>query len=157
MTAEQYILSMQGNIFPSLGVCALLALFSYGTGGLILKTRGILAFTSGFALTGIISFLLFPLPYSRTALQIAVGIASLFSLPGIYFLWKDFLQNKVLFISGTVLFIFLSASALLPPYAWDEQVYQIELLSRYLQNNSKAVLADNSYSAWPGFLQFFLL
>ena len=157
MTAEQYILSMQGNIFPSLGVCALLALFSYGTGGLILKTRGILAFTFGFALTGIISFLLFPLPYSRTALQIAVGIASLFSLPGIYFLWKDFLQNKVLFISGTVLFIFLSASALLPPYAWDEQVYQIELLSRYLQNSSKAVLADNSYSAWPGFLQFFLL
>ena len=157
MTAEQYILNMQGNIFPALAVCALLALFSYGIGGLILKQRGIPAFTFGFALTGIISFLLFPLPYSRAALQIAVGLASVFALPGIYFLWKDFLQNKLLFVSGTVMFIFLSASALLPPYAWDEQVYQIELLSRYLQNNSKAVLADNSYSAWPGFLQFFLL
>ena len=157
MTAEQYILNMQGNIFPAFAVCALLALFSYGTGGLILKTRGILAFAFGFALTGIISFLFFPLPYSRAALQITVGIASVFSLPGIYFLWKDFLQNKLLFAVGAVMFIFLSASALLPPYAWDEQVYQIELLSRYLQNSSKAVLADNSYSAWPGFLQFFLL
>ncbi len=157
MTAEQYILNLQGNIFPALAVCALLALFSYGTGGLILKQRGILAFTFGFALTGIISFLFFPLPYSRTALQIAAALASVFSLPGIYFLWKDFLQNKLLFTAGAIIFIFLSASALLPPYAWDEQVYQIELLSRYLQNNSKAVLADNSYSAWPGFLQFFLL
>ena len=157
MTTEQYILNMQGNIFPALTVCALLALFSYGTGGLILKRRGIIAFSFGFALVGIVSFLFFPLPYSRITLQIAVGIASIFSLAGIYFLWKDFLQNKLLFASGAGLFIFLSASALLPPYAWDEQVYQIELLSRYLQNSSKAFIPDNSYSAWPGFLQFFLL
>lgn len=157
MTAEQYILNMQGNIFPALAVCTLLALFSYGIGGLILKRRGIIAFAFGFALAGIVSFLFLPLPYSRITLQIAVGTASIFSLPGIYFLWKDFLQNKLLFVSGAGMFIFLSASALLPPYAWDEQVYQIELLSRYLQNSSKAFLPDNSYSAWPGFLQFFLL
>ena len=157
MTAEEYILNMQGNVFPALAVCALLALFSYGIGGLFLKRNGILSFALGFALAGILSFLFFPLPYSRKALQIAAGIASFFSLAGVCFLWKDFLQNKLLFSAGAVLFIFLSASALLPPYAWDEQVYQLELLSRYLQSSSKAVLADNSYSAWPGFLQFFLL
>lgn len=157
MTAEQYIFLLQGDSFLAVAVCALFSLAALGIGGVILKRGDLSAFTLGIAVTGIFSLLFFPLPCGKAALHITSATAGLFALPGIYFLWKNFLENKLLFAVCGLLFFFLSASALLPPGGWDEQVYQIELLSRYLQNSSKAVLPDNSYSAWPGFLQFFLL
>ena len=157
MTAEQYIFLLQGDSFLAVTVCALFSLAALGIGGLILKRRDLPAFCLGIAVIGILSFLFFPLPCGKITLRITSAAAGIFALPGIYFLWKNFLENKLIFAVCGLLLFFLSASALLPPCGWDEQVYQIELLSRYLQNGSKAVLSDNSYSAWPGFLQFFLL
>ena len=157
MSAEQYILLLQGNALPALSVCALFALGAWGVGGVILRRGDFIAFALGVFVFGTASLCLFPLPYSKISLQIAVSAVSVFALFGVYFAWKSFLAQKLLWCVCLLIFIFLVSSALLPPYAWDEQVYQIELLSRYMQNGSKQFIADNTYSAWPGFLQFFLL
>ena len=49
--------------------------------------------------------------------------------------------------------LFTLASAFLPPYSWDEQVYQTALWMRF---PGLPVLADNPYSAYPLLPQFFL-
>ena len=49
--------------------------------------------------------------------------------------------------------VFTLASALLPPYGWDEQVYQTALLVRH---PGLPVLGDNPYSAYPLLPHFFL-
>lgn len=48
-------------------------------------------------------------------------------------------------------------SALFPPYAWDEQTYQVAVLASWLQSGSTAPLPDNPYSAFPLLFQFFAL
>lgn len=53
--------------------------------------------------------------------------------------------------------LFTFASALFPPYGWDEQVYQTALLRRFLAEGSAAVRMDNPYSAYPSLPHFALM
>ncbi len=48
-------------------------------------------------------------------------------------------------------------SALLPPYAWDEQVYQIALPVSYIADGTTALRLDNSYSGFPSMPHFVML
>lgn len=53
--------------------------------------------------------------------------------------------------------LYMLGSALIPPYAWDEQTYQLALPVRWLATGSAAATADNPYSAFPSLPQFILL
>ncbi len=48
-------------------------------------------------------------------------------------------------------------SALLIPYAWDEQTYQLAVVRHWLRLGSVAPLADNPYSFFPSLFQLLLL
>ena len=54
-----------------------------------------------------------------------------------------------------LLFLVFLGSALLPPYAWDEQTYQLALPLRYLQSGSFAPTPDNPYSFYPALTSWF--
>lgn len=49
---------------------------------------------------------------------------------------------------------YLLGSALIPPYSWDEQTYQLALPVQWLAAGSAAAAADNPYSAFPSLPQF---
>ncbi len=52
---------------------------------------------------------------------------------------------------------YMLGSALIPPYAWDEQTYQLALPWRWLTTGASGVRLDNPYSAYPALPQFVLL
>ena len=60
---------------------------------------------------------------------------------------------KACAVSG--LFLFFLASALLPPYSWDEQTYQLAVPLRCLQSGTFAPFPDNPYSYYPPFTGWF--
>ena len=123
MSAEQYILLLQGNAPLAVAICVLFALGAWGLGGVILRRDDFIAFALGVFAFGLASLCIYPLPYSRVSLQIAVSVISVFALFGIYFAWKSFLAQKLLWCVCLLIFIFLASSALLPPYAWDEHTW----------------------------------
>jgi len=157
MSTAGYILQMQGHVFPVIAVCALFALASLGIGGALTRRCDCIAFALGMVVIALLSLLLLPLPGGGRLLRTAYFALAVPAVWGGYMLARGLGKNLPATICGSVLFLLFLGAALLPPYGWDEQVYQIELLSRYLQNGSQAVLSDNSYSAWPGLFQSFLL
>ncbi|MBQ9503326.1 MAG: hypothetical protein IJU70_14325 [Lentisphaeria bacterium] len=157
MSTADYILQMQGQVFPALAVCVLFALAALGIGGALTRRCDVLAFSLGMVVIALLSLLLLPLPRGRTGLYAAYFVLVPPAVFGGCLLERDFRKAPAAVVCGSALFLLFLGAALLPPYGWDEQVYQIELLSRYLQNGSQAVLADDPYSAWPGLLQSFLL
>ena len=157
MSTAGYILQMQGHVLPALAVCALFALASLGIGGALTKRCDCIAFVLGMVVIALLSLVLLPLPGGGWILRAAYFFVAVPAIFGGYLLVRGPGKNLSAIVCGSVLFFLFLGAALLPPYGWDEQVYQIELLSRYLQNGSQSVLSDNSYSAWPGLFQSFLL
>jgi len=157
VSASEYILLMQGDLLPALGVVLLFSLACPGIGGALTKRCDGISFALGMVVLGLVFAAVFPIPRSRGALAAVYFSLVPPALFGGYLFVRALRQNAGSVICGSLLFAFFLGSALLPPYSWDEQVYQVELLSRYLRNGSQAVLPDNPYSAWPGFLQSFLL
>jgi hypothetical protein len=78
---------------------------------------------------------------------------------GIHDLYKTAKKNKIScwwYLLFAAIMVYTLGNALYPPYAWDEQVYQISLLRRYCAAGSGAVCLDNPYSAYPSLPHFAL-
>lgn len=138
-------------LFAAAAAAALLSAF-YGCGrALMLRMpkNNFSAFGSGTALFMIIFSLLPPERY------LLWGVVTPFALWGI---WCALKEMKTFPLSSTalaLLFLFFLGSALMPPYSWDEQTYQLALPVRYLQCGSFAPVPDNPYSYYPAFTSWF--
>ena len=157
MTTLQYIQFLVGDPLTAVGTCLLFSLASFGLGYLLIKRDDCIAFALGMFILGYLAFLFFPLPCPASGLTLCVVFLTFPALAGLYRLAVLCRRKPILLTVGLILLLCFAGSALLLPAAWDEQVYQIELLCRYMSNASAGVLKDNPYSAWPGFLQSFLL
>lgn len=160
ISTAEFIISQQPGILYSLTLCAVYALAAFAAGCLISRRSDVIAFAAGLLISGVFffsAFSLVPGVWTACGNKTVILLLLVFACCGIFFLFRSLYKKTLLFLSGGLLFAVLAGSALLPPYSWDEQVYQLGLLSRYCFNRSIAVLPDNPYSAWPGFLQFFLL
>ncbi|MBR2374484.1 MAG: hypothetical protein IKA87_09680, partial [Lentisphaeria bacterium] len=76
----------------------------------------------------------------------------------LYGLWCGARELKEFPWSGgwlAVLTLFFWGSALMIPYSWDEQTYQLALPLRYLQYGSFAPVPDNPYSFYPALTSWF--
>lgn len=151
MTFESYLFFLQKDVPAVLGTTALYALGALGIGGLAVKKNDLAAFALGLILIAVLNecFQLLRYPFAAAAVLMP------FALFGVYRLFRFAMREKALFFTGTALTALFAGSALLIPDSWDGQVYQLELLARYQAAGSTAVLADNTYSAWPGLLQSF--
>jgi len=85
------------------------------------------------------------------------GIMFLFAVPGGYFAVAGLKKCWKTALIFTLIFLPFLAAMFLPPSSWDEQVYQLSLLKRYLTADSTAVLMDNPYSAYPSLGQLWVL
>ena len=135
-----------------MGAALLLLGAFYGCGKLILRAypnEELIAFSVGCAL--FMTFLAL-LPPVRGLLFAALLP---FSCWGIWKLPAAVRKNpgKSLFIS--LFFLAALGSALLIPYAWDEQTYQLALPLRCLQNGSNGPFTDNPYSFYPALTGWF--
>ncbi len=151
MALDAYILSMQAPVWRVFAALILLSAAAFGAGTLLLRRRDdpFMAFALGVVLLGVAGLLpwrLLPDWVQPLLLLPAAGC-------GLRFLAAGGLRFPrwmlLLALSGAV----TAASALLPPYSWDEQVYQTLLPIRF---PSLPILSDNPYSAYPLLPQFFL-
>lgn len=129
----------------------LLAAF-YGTGKLLLRSfprEHLIAFGCGTALFMTFFSLLPGKPF------LLWGTALPFALWGIWKAFQDIRKAPFPFLAGSLFFLFTLGSALLLPYAWDEQTYQLAVPLRMLQEKSFAPAADNPYSFYPGLTGWF--
>ena len=62
MSAEQYILLLQGNALTAMSICAVFALGAWGVGGAILRRGDFIAFALGVFVLGFASLCVYPLP-----------------------------------------------------------------------------------------------
>ena len=152
MTLEAFIRTLGGAWWQAPAVLALLAAASFGIGTLILP-RGYDRFTrislgaALIALAGLLPHRLLP-PWAEVLLLLP------FAGYGVWSLVRRHADVKAPVVIAAALWgVFTLASALLPPYGWDEQVYQTALLMR---DPGLPVRLDNPYSAYPLLPQFFL-
>lgn len=83
------------------------------------------------------------------------GIALPFAIYGAWLLAKEarnFPLSSAVFV---ILFLFFMGSALMIPYSWDEQTYQLALPLRYLQCGNFSPVPDNPYSYYPALTSWF--
>ncbi|MGE4564298.1 MAG: hypothetical protein AB7F32_05465 [Victivallaceae bacterium] len=90
------------------------------------------------------------------------SLASLLAIPALYgarelrdIHWRQFDPTATVLLAAGGLAML--GSALLIPYAWDEQTYQLAVVRHWLQLGSVAPLADNPYSYFPSLFQLLLL
>ena len=152
MTLEAFIHSLCGTWWQAPAAFLLLAAASFGVGTLILR-RGYDRFTrvalgaALLALAGLLPHHLLP-PWAEVLLLLP------FAGFGVWSLARRHADVKApVVIVAAAWGVFTLASALLPPYAWDEQVYQTALLMR---DPGLPVRLENPYSAYPLLPQFFL-
>lgn len=90
------------------------------------------------------------------------SLAALLAIPALYgarelreIRWRQFdpLATALLAAGGLAML----GSALLIPYAWDEQTYQLAVVRHWLRLGSVAPLTDNPYSFFPSLFQLLLL
>ena len=152
MTLDAFIHSLCVGWWQAPAALVMLAAAASGAGALLLP-RGYGNFIRiglGAVLVAMIGLLphhLLP-PWADVLLLLPLagyGVWSLPRRPG----WK----KLPVVIAAAMWGVFTLASALLPPYGWDEQVYQTALLVRH---PGLPVLADNPYSAYPLLPHFFL-
>ncbi len=126
---------------------------SFGAGKLLLYKQKdiqvIPACACGLILCGVLTLFL-PVQMLFYALAAA-------ALPGVWFAVKALKANWKYALFFGLLFLTLLPAAFLPPSSWDEQVYQIALIKRYLALNSTDVLPNNPYSAYPSLGQLLTL
>lgn len=134
------------SIFPSVLSCAVLLFCSFGIGSLFREKSAFITFASGFAVLSFIGWI-FP-TLTTLAIPLAV-LLSLCAICGSYKLFSSLSKEYRYYLVGAGIFLAASGSYLIPPYSWDECVYQTALLKHYVENQSNAVLADNPFSAFP--------
>ena len=139
-------------VWQTLGTAVLILSAFFGFGKLLLRSFP-KEHTVSFAL-GTACFMTFfaLLPPSRNVLWAAVLPFSCWGIRELFPAIKSSPGRAAL-----VAFLFLAflGSALLPPYAWDEQTYQLALPLRYLRNSSFAPCPDNPYSFYPALTSWF--
>ncbi len=170
MNFDEWIISMQGSVGGALGTLALLLLAMLGLGGAFLSALRPAPFRRGcFLLTsGVVGFNVLALLVRLTEPAVFVlpswGLALLLLVPAVFgarllarvpaAAWG---REKWLLAALGAAGLYTLGSALCAPYSWDEGVYQVALLRRYLVSGSTAVLPDNPYSAFPALPQFVML
>ena len=134
-------------VYDSLIATAILLLSAYGAGAPFRIKNSFLTFSSGLAVIAFTGWL-FPainswkLAFTATLL----GAAALYRAVKLFY---DVKKSPYIYLSGVILWLAISGSSFLPPYSWDECVYQTALLKHYAENGSYNILADNPFSAFP--------
>ena len=149
---NESILQYSFPLWQTTGTALLLLGAFYGCGKLLLHRKPdeeFIAFSVGCAV--FMTFFAF-LPPVRGVLFAAVLPFALF---GVWQVRTAVRKNpgKTLFIS--LFFLAALGSALLIPYAWDEQTYQLALPLRCLQTGSSGPFPDNPYSFYPALTGWF--
>ena len=138
----------------------LLLLAILGCGRVIVSDKRckIISFALGFIFLGTITY--FACMYQFLFNMSSYDIYLILTVPAAYGLLglissikKDYLS----YILGLLIFLATLGSSLLPPYSWDEQVYQVALPVEYLQVKSIAPLLDNPFSAFPSLYSYVIL
>ena len=152
MGLDAFIRALGGAWWQAPTALFLLVSASFGIGTLILP-RGYDRFTRvalGVALAALAGLL----PHHLLPPWAEVLILLPFAGYGVWSLARRSVDIKASVVVIAALWgAFALASALLPPYVWDEQVYQTALLVRH---PGLPVLMDNPYSAYPLLPHFFL-
>lgn len=145
--------TLQGNALRETICAFILVLALFGLGKIIFHFCGIngdlAALPLGMVVCGAATLILPP--------EILKYVILILSLPGIYFFLPVLKKHWKIILITALLFLPLLAAVLLPPSAWDEQVYQISLLRKYLYSSSVMPRPDNPYSAYPSLGQLWLL
>lgn len=142
---NSYIIYLQSGVVAALGVLALVLLAALGLGRLIDRHNPgkFVQFALGLNGLAIAAMLTFVLPTwlwgAILAGLAAWGLAALPDRRGDWPLWA----------TGLAFFAVTMGSAFCPPYAWDEQVYQVGLIVRDSSNQAFLFYPDNPYSAFP--------
>jgi len=149
---DPFIFQWHTPYWHSLGVALLLLSAFFGCGKVVLRAfpkEHLTAFGCGTALF----MTLFSL--SAADRNLLWGITLPFSLWGLWKLYSAVKENPYQALFTAVFFLLTLGSALIVPYAWDEQTYQLALPLRYLQNSSFAPCPDNPYSFYPALTSWF--
>lgn len=143
---NNYIIAMQSSVPASLGVLTLVLLAALGLGRLVDRRNPskFIQFALGLNLLAVAALLLtFALPTWGWGILLAVlavfGIMRLAESADDWPLW----------LIGLGFFAVTMGSAFCPPYAWDEQVYQVGLIVRDIKADAFLFYPDNPYSAFP--------
>ncbi|MBE6377837.1 MAG: O-antigen ligase family protein [Lentisphaerae bacterium] len=140
------------NMIKTVSAAIILMLAVYGSGTLLLNACGVSPLPAPGA--GVIIFAAAVLLLPLAAVKYAMFI---FALAGAYIFWKNERREWKTILICAIIFTLMLPALLLPPAAWDEQVYQISLLKKYLALDSVMPQTDNPYSAYPSLGQLWLL
>lgn len=169
-----HISGVTGGVFPSLllGICLPFAFLAAGRGISALARlkwrhaliRDYVLFTLGMDAFAFVCTLIF---YTRSEILLnsIFIVVIILALPGIYFSGHAaFASSGHLFrrLAPSLMIVFLIAfpllfclgSALCPPVAWDELVYQFAVPVRWAHDHAATVYPDIPYSAFPSLPQF---
>ncbi len=90
------------------------------------------------------------------------GLAALLLIPALYgarelrdINWRQIDPYAATMLAAGALYML--GSALVLPYAWDEQTYQLSVVRRWLERGSVAPIRDNPYSYFPSLVQLLLV
>ena len=134
------------NPMMELTGCLLLILGGYGLGTAVL--RRFLPSADGIAALAVGGILLAAAALALPARWLGFALF-LPAAAGVWFACRALRGHWRCGVLFGLIFVFLAAAAMLPPSTWDEQVYQVALLKKFLAANSTAVRMDNPYSAYP--------
>ena len=150
---ESFIALWRIPLWQTLAVSAMLLTAFYGCGKLVVRWHFPREQLIAFALGSALFMTLFSLLPQHKSLLFAVALP--FSLWGIRELYPAVRENLRLASFMALLFLFFLGSALLIPYSWDEQTYQLALPLRWLQAGNFLPFSDNPYSFYPAFASRF--
>ena len=151
MEFDAFIHSLCGSWWQAPAAFLLLAFASFGVGTLVLR-QGYGRFVRaaiGAALVAVAGLL----PHHLLPVWAEAAVLLPFAAYGIWSLRSGLSGIRTPLIAAGAWGVFTLGSALLPPYGWDEQVYQTALLIRH---PGLPVVMDNPYSAYPLLPQFVL-
>ena len=152
MKFESFLLLLSGAWWQTLLAQVLLLFAARGIGCLLLPRRRDEFIR--FALGAAVLALLYPW-WWRNAPGWLGGILLLPAARGVWDIpWKTLKDDWRLYLVLGGFGVFTLASAFLPPYVWDEQVYQTLLYARFPETAGKI---DNPYSAYPLLPHFFMM
>ncbi len=149
---DPFIFQWTTPFWHSLGTALLLLSAFFGCGKLLLRAfprEHLAAFGCG---TAVFMTLFALFPSDRLLLW---GITLPFALWGIWESLPAVRKKPYHALFAAIFFLLTLGSALIVPYAWDEQTYQLALPLRYLQNSSFAPCPDNPYSFYPALTSWF--
>ena len=152
-TLEHFINLWRLPLWQTLGASLLLLTAFWGCGKMILRKAFPKEHLISFALGCALFMTFFALLPQNKVLLFAAALP--FSLWGVRELFPAVRENCFLAVFMSLLFLFFLGSALLIPYSWDEQTYQLAVPLRWLQTKNCTPFSDNPYSFYPAFASRF--